>query len=181
MGLFSWIARVFGSGNVSPVHKILPTSAEFDYPIVYVPGPPQHNALRNRSENDAALAIDQLEYNNMLNSFMNDKSIPKNLRKQMGEKLVEKNPKWVPGEDREPKRNLSPSSSAIRSLRITPDNKIAIKYGNNPTEYTYRGGNSVQEAAQAVLELINSNSIGREVNTKIPGSWGARHYDAGHA
>lgn len=181
MGALSWIARVFGSGNSMPVHKILPNSAEFEYPIAYVPGPPNHNAFRNRSENDAALAMDQLEYNELLNSFMDDKSIPRNLRQKLGEKLVEKNPKWVPGQDVAPKRQLTPSSSAIRSLRITPDNKIAIRYGNRPKEYTYRGGNTVQEAAQAVLELINSNSIGREVNTKIPGTWGARHYDSSHA
>lgn len=175
-GLFN---RVFGPGPQAPVNRQLPTTLpdDFMYPIVYIPGPAQMNALRNRGENDAALPFTQDEYNKTLNKFIGNPNVKDPL--VMGEQEVKDNPKWVPGTNKEPKRTLSPSSSVISSIKLTPDNKIKLRFGTNPTEYTYNGGSSIQEAAQAVLDLINSPSIGRAVNTRLPGSWGRRHFDQG--
>ena len=103
------------------------------------------------------------------------------MKQEMLKEVIKHNPKWVPEVNKEPKEALKPSSSAIRSLRITPDNKIKIQFANGSKEYTYTGGNTVREAARSVLDLINSNSIGQALNRKTAGSWAQRHYDAGAA
>lgn len=193
MALGGWfrgmLARVFGPGNnlqridesVAPINKILPDKLfqDFDYPIIYIPGPPNHNARRNRGQNDAALPITQGEYNELINKYNNMVNLPPEVRRNLGETAVKDNPKWVPNENNRPKRDLNPSSSVISSIKLTPDNKIMLRFGSNPREYTYNGGNTLQEAAQAVLDLINSPSIGHAVNARIPGSWGRVHFDQG--
>ena len=176
-GMFS---RVFG-----PTKSGIPTTVEesgvdFDYPIIYIPGPPNHNSQRDRSVNDAALPFSPEEYKKIYNEIYDRKDLNMLTKDEMMKQVLKSNPKWVPGQNIKPKEELKPSSSAIRSLRITPDNKIAIRYGKGSTEYTYTGGQTVKDAAKEVLKLINSQSIGRELNTKIPGSWGARHFDHGH-
>jgi hypothetical protein len=189
MGVFNWIARVFGSGRqaqptsygpVAPINEILPNSIndDFEYPIIYVPGPPNHNARRNRNENDAALPMTQGEYNKLINKYNGMTNLPPDVRRNMGMTEVLDNPKWVPNQNDRPKRELTPSSSLINNIKLTPDNKIKLTYGPNSKEYTFNGGSTLQEAAQAVLELINSPSIGRAVNSRIPGSWGRRHFDS---
>ena len=97
---------------------------------------------------------------------------PPAIRKQIGKDLEKKLAKWNPKEDQKPRRPLTPSSSAISEIKINPDNTIGIRYGNSKS-YTFRGGNTVQEAAQEVLKLINSSSIGRELSKN--GSWMRTH------
>ena len=188
MSLFSWIARVFGSGRqsqptsygpIAPINETLATilSKDFKYPIDYIPGPPNHNARRNRNENDAALPMTQGEYNELVNKYNGMTNLSPEVRRNLGMTAVKDNPKWVPNQNDRPKRELSPSSSVISSIKLTPDNKIVLTYGTNPKQYTFNGGNTLQEAAQSVLELINSPSIGRAVNSRIPGSWGRTHFD----
>lgn len=191
MGWFKGLlARVFGSGRsqqpatygtIAPVNEIIPDSIsrDFDYPIIYVPGPPNHNASRNRSQNDAALPITQGEYNALINKFNGMTNLSPEVRRNLGETEVKDNPKWVPDVNDSPKRDLNPSSSVIHDIKLTPDNKIKLRFGTNSKWYTYNGGNTLQEAAQSVLDLINSPSIGRAVNAHIPGSWGRRHFDQG--
>lgn len=185
MGIGNWfrgmLARVFGS---APTRSDLPTVIEektdngFDYPVIFVPGPPNFNALRNRSVNDAALPFTPEEYKKIRENIENRKDLNPYVKQEMIKEVIKTNPKWVPNVNTEPKEKLSPSSSAIRSLRITPDNKIKIQFANGSKEYTYTGGNTVREAAQSVLDLINSKSIGQSLNRKTPGSWAQRHYDA---
>lgn len=147
----------------------------FDYELVYIPGAKQNNALFNKAEAEAALAQTQEEHNAALNKYLALMQYPPAIREQMGKAAERQLVRFNPNEDRKPRRLLTPSSSAVSSLKITPRNTIAIKFGNNPTTYEYRGGNTVQEAARAVLELLNAGSIGHNVNTKIPGTWGAKH------
>ena len=154
------------------------TDSGFDYPVIFVPGPPNHNALRNRSVNDAALPFTPEEYKKIRENIENRKDLNQYVKQEMIKEVIKSNPKWVPNVNTEPKEKLSPSSSAIRSLRITPENKIEIQFANNPKKYTYTGGNTVREAAQSVLDLINSKSIGQSLNRKTPGSWAQRHYDS---
>ena len=165
-------AQVFGP--MAPIEDVLPNNAPagFTYDVIYVPGASQGNALRNRAEQEAALAQTQQEHNNALNTYLAAMQYPPAVRKMMGEQIERNLAKWNPAKDRTPRRPLTPSSSVISEIKINPDNTIGIKYGNSKS-YTFRGGNTVQEAAQEVLKLINSSSLGRELSKN--GSWMRSH------
>lgn len=165
-------AQVFGP--MAPINDVLPNNAPggFTYDVIYVPGAVQNNALRNRSEQEAALAQTQQEHNDALNTYLAAMQYPPAVRKMMGEQIERNLAKWNPAKDKTPRRPLTPSSSVISEIKINPDNTIGIKYGNSKS-YTFRGGNTVQEAAQEVLKLINSGSIGKELSKN--GSWMRAH------
>ena len=169
------IAQVFGP--MAPVNDILQDSVPggFLYDLIYIPGAAQGNALRNRAEQEAALAQTQDEHNDALNKYIDMLQYPPEVRKMMGQQIEKNLAKWNPNEDKKPRRPLTPSSSVVSEIKINPDNTIGIKYGPNSKSYTFRGAATIQDAAKEVLELINSSSIGRELNTRIPGSWGNRH------
>lgn len=166
-------AQVFGP--MAPINDVLPNNAPggFLYDVVYVPGAAQNNALRNRAEQDAALAQTQQEHNDALNAYLAAMQYPPAVRKMMGEQIEKNMAKWNPKVDKSPRRPLTPSSSAISEIKINPDNTIGIKYGPNSKSYTFRGGNTVQDAAREVLKLINSGSIGKELSKN--GSWMRTH------
>ena len=168
-------AQVFGP--MAPINDVLPNNAPggFTYDVVYIPGAAQGNALRNRSEQDAALAQTEQEHNDALNTYLAAMQYPPAVRKMMGEQIERNLAKWNPAKDKTPRRPLTPSSSVISEIKITPENTISIKYGPNSKSYIFKGGSNIQQAAQEVLKLINSGSLGRELNTKIPGTWGSRH------
>ena len=165
-------AQVFGP--MAPIDDVLPNNAPggFMYDVVYIPGAAQGNALRNRSEQDAALAQTEQEHNDALNTYLAAMQYPPAVRKMMGEQIERNLVKWNPAKDKTPRRPLTPSSSVISEIRINPDNTIGIKYGNSKS-YTFRGGNTVQEAAREVLKLINSGSLGKELSKN--GSWMRSH------
>ena len=165
-------AEVFG--QMAPINDVLSNNAPngFLYDVVYIPGAAQYNALRNRSENEAALAQSQDEHNALLNKYIEMLQYPPEVRRMMGRQTEKNAPKWNPNEDMKPRRPLTPSSSVISEIRINPDNTIGSKYGKSKS-YTFRGGNSVQEAAQEVLKLINSPSLGKELSKN--GSWMRSH------
>lgn len=165
-------AQVFGNmPHISvPDHPV----DSFDLGLIYVPGAMQNNALRNRAEDEAALPITQAEMNKFIQANAPLlANYPPQVRDQMIEALLQRVPKWNPKTDRAPKRPLTPSSSAVRSIKIRPDNNIDIQFGSGQT-YTYRGGVTVADAAREVLKLINARSIGHELGTK--NGWGAAHH-----
>ena len=166
-------AQVFGP--MAPINDVLPNNAPggFTYDVIYVPGAVQNNALRNRAENDAALAQTQQEHNDALNAYLAAMQYPPAVRKMMGEQIERNLAKWNPAKDKMPRRPLTPSSSVISEIKINPDNTIGIKYGPNSKSYTFRGGDNVQQAAQEVLKLINSSSLGKELSKN--GSWMRSH------
>lgn len=100
---------------------------------------------------------------------------------------------WWPGEDVQPREDFTPSSSAVRGVRILPNNKIQIQFRDGGKWYTYRGGSNPREASEAAHALLTAPSIGRSLprNGKnrhdypgaegIPDSevgwWGRNHYD----
>lgn len=165
-------AQVFGT--MPPINDVLPNNAPagFLYDVIYVPGAAQGNALRNRAEQDAALAQTQQEHNDALNTYLAAMQYPPAVRKMMGEQIEKNLAKWNPKVDKAPRRPLTPSSSVISEIKINPDNTIGIRYGNSKS-YTFRGGNTVQEAAQEVLKLINSSSLGKELSKN--GNWMRTH------
>ena len=164
-----------GVGEMAPISDVLPNTplpGGFTYDVVYIPGAAQGNALRNRSEQDAALAQTEQEHNDALNTYLAAMQYPPAVRKMMGEQIERNLVKWNPAKDKTPRRPLTPSSSVISEIRINPDNTIGIKYGNSKS-YTFRGGKTVQEAAKEVLKLINSSSLGKELSKN--GSWMRSH------
>lgn len=165
-------AQVFGP--MAPIEDVLPNNAPagFTYDVIYIPGAAQGNALRNRAEQEAALAQTQQEHNDALNTYLAAMQYPPAVREMMGRQIEKNLAKWNPNTDKTPRRPLTPSSSVISEIKINPDNTIGIKYGNSKS-YTFRGGNTVQEAAQEVLKLINSSSLGRELSKN--GSWMRAH------
>lgn len=165
-------AQVFGP--MAPINDVLPSNAPngFMYDVIYIPGAAQNNALRNRAEQEAALAQTQVEHNDALNKYLAAMNYPPAVREMMGKQIEKNLAKWNPKEDRNPRRPLTPSSSVISEIKINPDNTIGIKYGNSKS-YTFRGGNTVQEAAQEVLKLINSQSLGKELSKN--GNWMRTH------
>ena len=166
-------AQVFG--EMAPINEVLPNTplpGGFTYDVVYIPGASQGNALRNRSEQDAALAQTEQEHNDALNTYLAAMQYPPAVRKMMGEQIEKNLVKWNPAKDKTPRRPLTPSSSVLSDIRINPDNTIGIKYGDSKS-YTFRGGNTVQEAAKEVLKLINSGSLGKELSKN--GSWMRSH------
>lgn len=181
------IARSFGSNALlkkmakerryepaAPFNQPLSSGAEFKYDLVYVQGVPQGNRLRNRLENKAGIAQTQQEHNSALNTYINNLNLPVEERRRLGIKQEKKQAKWAPGFDSGPRRALTPSSSVARAVKITPDNNIDIVFPNGKT-YTYRGGNDPVEASMAAMELLNSDSIGLELNPHRDG-WGKKHH-----
>lgn len=166
-------AQVFGP--MPPIEDVLSNNAPdgFLYDVVYIPGAAQGNALRNRAENEAALAQTQIEHNELLNKYINMLQYPPAVRQMMGQQMEKNSPKWNPNTDKNPRRPLTPSSSVISEIRINPDNTIGIKYGPNSKSYTFKGGATVQDAAKEVLKLINSSSLGKELSKN--GSWMRTH------
>lgn len=165
-------AQVFGP--MAPINEVLPNNAPggFTYDVVYIPGAAQGNALRNRSEQAAALAQTEQEHNDALNTYLAAMQYPPAVRKMMGEQIERNLAKWNPAKDKTPRRPLTPSSSVISEIRINPDNTIGIKYGNSKS-YTFKGGSNIQQAAREVLKLINSGSLGKELSKN--GSWMRSH------
>lgn len=181
------IAGVFGSKALlkktakerryepaAPFSQQLKPGAEFKYDLVYVKGKPQHNSLRNRVENKAGIAQTQQEHNAALNTYLNNLNLPVEERRQLGIKEEKKMAKWAPGFDVGPRKPLTPSSSVARAIKITPNNNIDIVFPNGNT-YTYKGGDDPVEASMAAMELLNSESIGRELNPHRNG-WGKKHH-----
>jgi hypothetical protein len=189
MGIASMIARVFGDqpdivsfGQTLP--NVLPTTIEEQvgpFGFIYPLGETPHNVNRDRRESDAIFPFTNEEYKKIRDEIETRPELTTRHDKDLAfREAIKNNPRWLPQVNDQPKRDLKASSSAVASLRILPDNKIGIRYNNGTKEYTYYGGPTLQDAAKAVKELLDTHSIGRAVNTKIKGSWGSVHYDHGH-
>jgi hypothetical protein len=83
---------------------------------------------------------------------------------------------WWPGEDKQPRIQFNPSSSAVKSVRITTDNKIQVQFKNgNGKWYTYRGGDDLRETTEAAKDLLTAPSIGRAVARMAFGKYPTRY------
>ena len=164
------ISQVFGLGpNISGVSSdFMP----FDYDLKYTPSAPG-NTRGNLPVDDYGLPLTEEEIMKIMNS------IPKTdmaTFKMLTDKAIKDQPKWLPGTDTKPKKDLNASSSAVSEVKILPGtNNIAIRFNNKGKTYTYDGGGSIENAAKAVMELLNSPSIGRALNRYDGGSWGSVH------
>ena len=87
---------------------------------------------------------------------------------------------WWPDEDVRPRKEFNPSSSAVKSVKITTDGKIQVQWhGKNGKWYTYRGGKDLRDTSRIVMDLLSSPSIGRALIRKGEKAWpNSRHLNA---
>lgn len=87
---------------------------------------------------------------------------------------------WWPGQDRRPRRELHPKSTAISGLKITKGGNIQIQWKNgNGKWYTYRGGDDIRQTTEFVKDLMTYPSIGRALNRKGQLAWpNSKHLNA---
>lgn len=148
---------------------------DFDANIVFIPGNKQNNAgFVDTPENRAAfLHQTPEEHKGALSQFLDKKNIPPEKQVQLGIKAEEALAKWW--NDKEPRRPVTPTSSAVRSARIGPNGDIYIKFASGNKEYQYRGNPDPVKASEALAELVaRPASIGKRINSWT-GDWGKAH------
>ena len=88
---------------------------------------------------------------------------------------------WWPGEDTQPRVMFNPTSTAVKGVRITKDNKIQVQFRSGDGKwYTYKGGNDLRETTDIAKELLTAPSIGRAVARMAWGKYPTkyRHTDS---
>lgn len=141
---------------------------------------PALNAGLNRGEATAALVQDVAEHNRAVKGGY--------------ENTLEE---WWPGEDIKPRREINPSSSAVKGIRIGDDGSVQVQWNSGSGKwYTYRKGRDLRESTRMAMELLTAPSIGRalvrkgkyahadskdltapKVADKNVGFWGRKYFD----
>ena len=148
---------------------------DFDACIIYKAGPPQNNAMLERSpENiEAFVRQSQQEHDEALDKFFHNPDIPRDRAARLGVQNEQSLAKWW--NDREPRRPVTPSSSCVKRARIGSNGDIYITFGSNPNkEYQYEGSPDPVLASTILQQLVTADSIGRAVNSWT-GYWGKTH------
>ena len=151
-------------GYPSPMHTVK---------VNYQPGPARYNQGIKRGIAEKAARMQTLEeHNEALTKYL--KQLPANASAREKHLAIVKGAEeeaklmsyW---DDKKPRRNFSPSSSAVKEIRITPDHRIQVKWGGKPPKtnpsgwYTYKQHANAYEASLAAQRLLTSGSIGLSV------------------
>jgi hypothetical protein len=161
------IARALADDQLQPM--------DFDAGVVFVPNNPQNNAgfIDTPENRNAFIHQTPEEHEQALRSFLDKKNIPPEKAVQLGIKAEEALDKWW--NDKEPRRPVTPTSSAVKSARIGPNGDIYIKFASGNKEYQYRGNPDPVKASEALAELVaRPASIGKRINS-WSGDWGKAH------
>lgn len=174
-----------GASGADVSDKATSIGHNFNYDLNYIPGAPQENRmLLQNVANEAILRQTPEEHMKALTRYVRPGMTPEEKRKalQRGKEYEESLLSWW--DDDRPRRNFTPSSSAVSGIRITPDNKIQIRFGRGSKWYSYRGGATPNQAAIELKKLIGTNgqSIGRNLvrKSKTFGQWARDHYLPGY-
>lgn len=167
--------------------------------ITEVPDDGTHNALLQVGVAEEAARMQTLkEHNDAINKFLEPGQTPAQraeaLRKgqEAERKLLSF---WA---DDRPRVNYTPSSSAVEAIRITPENRIEVKWRGKPSKnnpsgwYTFLPSVNPYKASEAFQALVTAPSIGRAVypvvsrplkkfNPYINNNWNKKHYDPSKA
>lgn len=133
--------------------------------VNWVPGPPRYNlGIKRHIAELAARMQTKEEHERALNQFIRPGQTPLE-RHQAIVKGAEAEAKlesyW---DDRKPRRNFSPSSSAVKAIRITPDNRVQVMWGGGKEKwYTYKQHPTPYDASLAARRLLTAGSIGMAV------------------
>ena len=176
---------VGGSSRVDTSDKVNSIGHNFNYDLNYIPGPAQENRmLMQNIANEAILRQTPEEHMRALTKYVRPGMTPaeKKIALQRGKEYEESLLSWW--DDDRPRRNFTPSSSAVSGIRITPDNRIQIRFGRGGKWYSYRGGATPNQAAIELKKLIGTNgqSIGRALCSKSKkfGEWARSHHLDGY-
>lgn len=174
-----------GASGAEVSDKATSIGHNFNYDMNYIPGDPQENSmLLQNVADEAILRQTPEEHMKALTRYVRPGMTPDEKRKalQRGKEYEESLLSWW--DDDRPRRNFTPSSSAVSGIRITPDNKIQIRFGRGSKWYSYRGGATPNQAAVELKKLIGTNgqSIGRNLvrKSKVFGQWARDHYLPGY-
>ena len=184
----SILSGLGGSSGVSTAgtgDKVNSIGHNFNYDLNYIPGPAQENRmLMQNIANEAILRQTPEEHTRALTKYVRPGMTPaeQKIALQRGKEYEESLLSWW--DDDRPRRNFTPSSSAVSGIRITPDNRIQIRFGRGGKWYSYRGGATPNQAAIELKKLIGTNgkSIGRALcrKSKNFGQWARDHYLGGY-
>ena len=135
--------------------------------VNYVPGPPRYNQGVKRGVAEKAARMQTIEeHNDALTKYL--RALPPNATPREKHLAIVKGAEeeeklmsyW---DDKKPRRNYSPSSSAVKAVRITPDHRIQVQWGTSPKWYTYKQHANAYEASLAAQRLLTAGSIGLAV------------------
>ena len=188
---------VFGSAGLGPDASIEDSASNYPESSMQVRikpvGDGVHNAMLQVGVADKAARMQTLrEHNDAINQFLKPgqtkaermEAIRKG--KQAEKELLSF---WA---DKKPRVNYTPSSSAVEAIRITPENRIEVKWRKGPKWYTFLPSATPFEASEAFKSLVMAPSIGRAVypvisrplkkpNPYINNNWNSKYYDPSKA
>ena len=150
---------------------------DFDAGVVYIPGAAQNNAglVRTPENLESFIRQTEREHEDALTQFTNKPEFKDNPEKaaQLGIRAEEGLAKWW--NDKDPRRPVTPTSSAVKKARIGANGDIYVTFGSNPAkEYQYQGSPDPVKASEILRDLVTAGSIGRSVNS-WSGDWGKSH------
>ncbi len=173
-----------GATASESMDKVDSLGHNFNYDLNYIPGKAQNNQmLQEQTGKEYGPRQTLLEHVNALRRYVRPGMNPAQMKEALrrGKEYEESLPQWW--DDDRPRKNFTPSSSAVSGIRITPDNKIQIRFGKGTKWYSYRGGATPGEAAAEAMKLIGvRQSIGRNLlrKSKDHGQWAKDHYLPGY-
>lgn len=160
----------------------------FNYDLNYIPGPEKqmNRMLMQETADEYAPRQTLAEHVAALRRYVRPGMNPAQMKEALrrGKEYEQSLPQWW--DDDRPRKNFTPSSSAVSGIRITPDNRIQIRFGKGSKWYSYRGGETPGAAANEVQKLIGTNgkSIGQALARKGLkngfGKWAEEHYLPGY-
>ena len=196
-------SEVFGSAGLGPDASIEDSASKYPESSMQVRitpvGDGVHNAMLQVGVAEEAARMQTLqEHNDAINQFLKPgqtkaermEAIRKG--KQAEKELLSF---WA---DKKPRVNYTPSSSAVEAIRITPENRIQVKWRGKPSKknpsgwYTFLPSTTPFKASEAFQALVTAPSIGRAVypvvsrplkkfNPYINNNWNKKHYDPSKA
>lgn len=185
MTLLSGVGGGTGATASESMDKVDSLGHNFNYDLNYIPGNPQENRmLMQQTADEYAPRQTLAEHIAALRRYVRPGMNPAQMKEALrrGKEYEQSLPQWW--DDDRPRKNFTPSSSAVSGIRITPDNKIQIRFGKGSKWYSYRGGENPGAAANEVQKLIGKNgqSIGRNLvrKSKVFGQWAREHYLPGY-
>lgn len=196
-------SEVFGSAGLGPEASLEDSASKYPESSMQVRitpvGDGVHNAMLQVGVADKAARMQTLrEHNDALNQFLKpgqtkaERMEALRKGKQAEKELLSF---WA---DKKPRVNYTPSSSAIEAIRITPENRIQVKWRGKPSKknpsgwYTFLPSATPFEASEAFKSLVMAPSIGRAVypvisrplkkfNPYINNNWNSKYYDPSKA
>lgn len=186
MTLLGGVGGGTGAASSESMDKVDSLGHNFNYDINYIENDPQNNRMLQYQTGQEygprqTLAEHIAALRRYVRPGMNPAQMKEALRR--GKEYEQNLPQWW--DDDRPRKNFTPSSSAVSGIRITPDNKIQIRFGRGTKWYSYRGGSTPGEAAEEAMKLIGvQESIGRNMCSKSKnnavGKWAKAHLLPGY-